>query len=401
MTETNPTATPSTKSAYLPNSIKDISQLIFLIGLIFYFFGFITLNSYWAQFGIITFDVMNSRFIVAGIFAVIAVFFALLFAWASHKQLEDAFLFEHKTFQNRIGTYILFYAEIQLFSSAVTWLFNLGKVSKEGGQLKFKSLGEWDFIGKWIEGWNITQIAGIEVFKIVFYGFIVSVIVLLFIYLGVNVYSKSKKNKSKKEDKKEKKEAPAYVAPKNRFSPRCFFMDLAELVALTLLLFIFFSSLKNLLDNRFTLVKFNENPTLDQSLVYSWLFTTSVGFFLIIRVLFSKRSFKRILENLNDFELIRTTRGFIQILIIPTLTGLILFGQTIFPRICFGIGGGEPRKVHVELSNRELVGENDLFQIGESKEFVFLVTKNSDGYKALQINKSEIKSINTENDLLK
>src|SRR5690348_6037752 len=60
-------------------------------------------------------------------------------------------------------------------------------------------------------------------------------------------------------------------------------------------------------------------------------------------------------------------------LVVPFFVSLFFFGQTVFPRIPFTIGGGSPREIKVVLKFETTKLEHGkLFLIGESAQFLFV-----------------------------
>jgi len=66
---------------------QGLSKVFFVIGVVLYFFGFISLNSFLSRFGMISFDVVNSRFVFAGFFSLLSVGLVVLVAWTMSKEI--------------------------------------------------------------------------------------------------------------------------------------------------------------------------------------------------------------------------------------------------------------------------------------------------------------------------
>ena len=49
-------------------NLKELSKVLLIPAAILYFFGFICITAYLARFGIISFDIVSSRFIIAGFY---------------------------------------------------------------------------------------------------------------------------------------------------------------------------------------------------------------------------------------------------------------------------------------------------------------------------------------------
>lgn len=81
--------------------------------------------------------------------------------------------------------------------------------------------------------------------------------------------------------------------------------------------------------------------------------------------------------------------------LIPIVAALITFGQVIFPRIPFAVGGGQPRPAVIEKFDGKTFGKGNIYILGESSQFLFLVDINKKSSQAFQLNKDEVQSIQT------
>lgn len=68
------------------DKVKDASKILFTIGVVLYTFGFITISSFWGRFGIITFDIINARFLIAGFFCLFSIVVSAGLAWYVYKK---------------------------------------------------------------------------------------------------------------------------------------------------------------------------------------------------------------------------------------------------------------------------------------------------------------------------
>jgi hypothetical protein len=81
--------------------------------------------------------------------------------------------------------------------------------------------------------------------------------------------------------------------------------------------------------------------------------------------------------------------------LIPIIGALITFGQVIFLKIPFSVGGGQPRQVTLEMKDNKKFGDGKVFVLGESSQYLFLTVINDKKSSAFQVNKDEIRFLKT------
>ncbi|MBI4224916.1 MAG: hypothetical protein HY617_01150 [Candidatus Sungbacteria bacterium] len=384
--------------------VKEISKLFVACGVVLYLFGFISLTSYFARFGIVSFDVVNSRFIIAGFFSFLAITLVLLIVWRLYKDVSLKKIYDVEGWSDRFQSYFTFWSLIWGASYALSLFFDLGKYISPAKEesLTFKPwFGNYDFIGYFIDGFNLKLGGGSNfIIKFAIYAFSYSliaflVLVLIFI-IQDNVPRRKKEPLSADEVKKEEiQENPK--AEKKLLTPLYLLRCSIETLILCVLASIAYYSYLKLKVSLFDFNSFNSHQTLTPNLVFAWFYVTILTTYFFLNFYLPKDGLSLdIFKSFGSVNSLNSLQLTFQHIFIPIIGALILFGQIIFPRIPFSIGGGEPREVEVKMKQElPLSKERHLFLIGESSQFVFVVGKDGDSSSAFQISKDEIVYIQT------
>jgi hypothetical protein len=137
--------------------ISKLSKVFVFLGAILYVFGFITFNSYMSRFGMVSFDVVNSRFIFAGFFSCLSVGVAIFLGWLGEKYwpLTEIFSISKNPITTRLYRYIGIPFFLFTANNALFLILTLGKSVQRSGNVPityshfFKN---GDIVGKYLEG---------------------------------------------------------------------------------------------------------------------------------------------------------------------------------------------------------------------------------------------------------
>ncbi len=377
--------------------IKEISKVLILPGVILYGFGFVVVTSHLARFGIISFDVISSRFIIAGIYPLIGLSLVFSLAWTAYKTLPASEFFENKNFRSRLNSYLLLPPFIYTMSLILSQLFDLGRYSAPTDLkvLYFKPwLGKFDFIARVIDKINI---------KTVSYSFLLKYFIYIFTYVFIFITVaavamwlwKKFKSPSSMGDKISVDVSPEPVKREEKLGLAPWRVFVSDWFFISALITLFIYSFLRLRTELFDFNSFRYGTNLNSNLVFVWFYSSVFSIYVFLNIVrFPKEKITQAI--VKDLYTPNAQYAFQQLLI-PVLTSLFLFGATIFPRIPFSTGGGQPREVRIQTkSDINIFNKGDkVFLIGESNQFVFVVVTNKDA-KALQINKDAILYIETK-----
>ncbi len=379
--------------------LKDISQLGIVFAVLLYVLGFLTVNAFLARFGIVSFDIINARYLIAGILCLLPLSLVLWMAWhiGSTKMTLP---FSVKRMGDRIGIYgnLIFWTFA--ISQAFVLLFNAGAIAKQysAAKLTYTGMGKYDVAAKYLNFLDHLGAMG-YVLKMASNIAIVLILLILFFYVAgkVRFYfwpkAPAKENPkikaSVEKPKVEKQEQPA-TKPVWLLIGRCI-----EAVLIAVLLAMLSYCYTRIRSDIFDFNSF-ENTKLSDGTFFAWFFGSISSTYVLISLLqdgFSLdiRKLKKIRPDGASYLL--------QSVIVPIFGSIILFGQTIFPRIPYMIGGGQPRLINLQIRNQELLGlgsGSKLYLLGESSQFLYIAAISEEHGKALQINKNEVEFMTTK-----
>ena len=314
-----------------------------------------------------------------------------------------------------------FHSKFIIFSTFIAfvleYLMHLGlyRPPSDQSMLIFKHLPtDYDYIGKSIEVLEIFKSVGIAYilktslhlfayFSLIF----ISIKSLIFISRCVNRLRNN--NHVNSEDLKDiqKAETSKNEIQKSVENPKQNWYVSNLLLFLNLLIFCFYIALAiycylKLKVEVFDFRSFKEFKPVTDGLILAWLLS-SIGmiYLFLVNMGFPHEQFN--LKFATSFFSKYWTDPWtvpwtFQQFIIPVLASLFIFGATIFPRIPYATGGGEPRYINlVMIDSDHPIQDERLFLIGESNQFLFVIATNKEGDegRALQINKSTVAYIET------
>jgi hypothetical protein len=129
--------------------LQAATKIIILPAILFYVGGFICVTGFLARFGFVTFDVINARFLIAGLHALLPLSFSLWLSWRVYKAITDKTLFTHAGFSRRIVLYTEMIIYPELAAIAFNALYTAADFSKmsDPDAFRYGPFGSWDFVG--------------------------------------------------------------------------------------------------------------------------------------------------------------------------------------------------------------------------------------------------------------
>jgi hypothetical protein len=109
--------------------LSEASRSILLFGVLLYFFGFLTISSYLARFGIASFDILNARFAVAGVLVLVPLVFVFWVAWQFATMFPRPDYFQAHNRSQRMWFLYLLPTTASFAGAAFSNLFKLGTYS--------------------------------------------------------------------------------------------------------------------------------------------------------------------------------------------------------------------------------------------------------------------------------
>ena len=382
--------------------LQTFARLMIIPTVALYFCGFICITGYLARFGIVTFDIINARFLIAGLHAFLPTAIAIWLSWKVYKDQQDRQVYTFVGSLKRFGIYFELLITPSVAATGLYAIYSAADFDKMSSPdvFRFGPLGPWDVVGSvfnWL-GWNVGF--GVKLaFYLGFYGvvIIVPIFMLLFVLLS------RRKMATQASGQLPSTAAPGPVeAPTPKIArfflnkgvvPRAIVLTV-DIVSLSTLLaaaiYSYWRICSELLD-----ADSLTNLSINSNLLSAWLYTTTLSILMFLLALpagTSQLSFSNLGSWLSPSNFVSA----LQRLAAPVLAALFLFGATVFPRLPVAIGGGIPREVAITLkssSSQFLSGRKYL--LGESGQFFFVVQLAGTKRRAYQINKDSVEALET------
>lgn len=378
--------------------VNELSRLLILVISGCYVLGFVTVSSFLASFGILSFEVLNAQYIVAGVITIVPLSAAFLIAWEIHRYITLETIFEHKGISKRLDNYLWGNMYIWILSVSLVSVFNIGKrdLSLSAHAVDYSPLLNNYFnvidraVAFLLSTTPLLVFLVSSVVKIAFLGGSIFLLLTVVTYLWRKLFRRKFGDDSSKTVNKKHKE-------KNHGATSLFFLRLLEIFCLSVsfsLAFYVYRSIKVYFFNPAWL----PDSTLTTEIMFAWFFSAVViAYYVILNLLVPLRScgFKK-LRKIRLFPLVHSVVYFGLFLV---LIALVSFGQVIYPRIPYGIGGGQPRQVRVYTDDNDRFGVNsnsEVYLLGESRNFIFLTTKDENSpIRVLQLKRDNVEAIET------
>jgi hypothetical protein len=398
--------------------LPDLSKYVVVAAAVLYVCGFLCVTGYLARFGIITFDIVNARFIIAGIHVALPLAIAFYIGWHLHT------LVLAKEFPAKMS------ARLELYGKALLLPLGAGavlsSVYRVAAYVPPAGISEIEF-SPWAMGFgpidyavtNWSAFGNAEADYIVKYtvyitfhlGMLVTFFALLAYAFDPILQKLGKTLKTWVELRQSRKAASAaattndgavVAAVQSAATTKSVVLWVArrwvDIFAIALILVLVYYSGTKLRTELFDAASFTDTKGNTSLAPVVWMYGTTWAFCLFLWV-FGIRpdqpvldSFKHMLEPLMFTE-------FAQRSLIPLLGAMFVFGATVFPRIPFAIGGGEPRAVTIRFAD---AGDRDAdgkyFLLGESAQYVFVVKVEGTRARAFQLSKGKVAWIQTRDD---
>jgi hypothetical protein len=382
------------------DKLEKLSKVSVFLGVVLYFFGFITFNSFLSRFGMVSFDVVNSRFVFAGFFSCLSVGLMILIGWTMAREMPLKGFFKTDKISRKLRVFrfakvpaYIFFANYFLFA-----VLSLGKYVERSkkSELKFAHIfGDRDFFGKYLESKSFGLVGGIDYsLKYALYSFVYFLVFGFVIYFFVYIYQRNKiENKSKTPPNATTQVEENDLVPFPLFARYLYAVfDLTMIVFFTTM--VIYCS-KRLFMEVVDFTSFEEGFDLSLQNVFVWFFPNVMFVYFMfhakaVRILSGEKP-GELLKIDNLYEIIFAAGYYF----IPVVVALVTFGQVIFPKIPFAVGGGQPRRVTLETLDKKAFGEGEIFVLGESSQYFFLADIGNEKSSAFQINKNEIRYLET------
>lgn len=380
--------------------LGDYSQFLLLFSSVLYFFGFITVTSYFARFNISTFEIINSRYLIAGFYSFVFIGIAIFMSWQILEHYKFSEFLQRKNIQRRVLLLFLDVSSISLLSTFISNLINTAQIKPNLIQSapQFDARFQFNFIGKLLEiiplnmgSDNITYWT-----KIFLNFFIYEIVILGIYYLISNIHKSKDKAKVVKAKVASRLLNQASKVEAKHSEIFYFAWQLQELACITGSFILIGYSTNKLLTNLFD---FNNLATsnISSNLIFSWFFVfiTSIILFFYASKLTTSDFAKNFIHNTLDNP--HNLANFIQMGILPVLSGLLFFGQVIYPRIPYTIGGGQARRVVLKTKDNSInfSSYKNNYLIGETTNFMYVASVNDEIKRVYQLNVNSIDYINT------
>jgi hypothetical protein len=386
--------------------IGELTKLALIPAAALYLLGFLSVTAYLSRFGIISFDILNARYLIAGVFPFAGMCASAALSFYFRQKVIDQELFTLNNSRQRWVHYGSFILSIFLIASVLNALLSFGRYREPDrvATLKHTSLGEYDLLGialEWLHFDPTSDFGNIVKITIHLCGYLsVLALIILVMWKLARGMRRRSPTSSTPPAAPEQLPLPEISLPTEQSNAdplhKIACVVVAESLFASFLIALFFYSQKRLRAASFDFNSFDKPNELTVGLTFSWLYLLVLGTFLVVGLL--PRDLKQTFAADELRKLIHPNvmwnLGYL--VLIPLLASSFAFGAAIFPQISFSIGGGEPReavvRLQTNLSNYDL---DRAYLIGESGQFVYAVVIGGGEARALQINKDTIAYIET------
>jgi hypothetical protein len=395
-------------------AFKEGSKLLVVPTALLYLLGFLCVTGYYGQFGIVTFEIANARFLIAGMLVAVALGFAAFGAWRLCEHVANAILSNRlSNIRTRLWLYaaVVFYP--WFFGVILTLLLSISQRGTVGSRLQLKltpMFGSFDFVGgplaklfgtpndlAWIAfysanlaGWMliawILVEAGRELAHLMGFKMIV----------GNRSEAKSAltlQASTEVDGQAVSVAAPALAARSD--APQARLIRALDIAAISVLVILFVYSTAKIYSEIFDLQTVGATLTLNIGLTFAWQYSATIFLFILFAPMVRRDQPTALRDLAKEFLNFDRFSDVFQYVVVPLVALVFFFGATIFPRIPFSLGGGEPREVRVLTSVGEWQSGKKVYLLGESSEFLFLITTDGQDARSFELNKREVVEVRT------
>lgn len=371
--------------------LKTLSQVVLIPAVVLYLLGFICIATFLARFGIVTFDVVNARFLIAGGFPLLSLIVASTISWFLFSNaLPMEKFWGARNWRPRYRFYFIFASLTFGGSFSLSTLFTAVSSYTDVSAPEV-SPPAYEAFGNTISALLHLLPEGIARLVVYTAWAIVVILVIGAVLLagGLLRLILSKYGRSAFPS------AAASTEPASTISHQAVahssvwievLFALGDLLAVSAAAALFFDCAIELRVRIFSFASFDHPQRLDTETIFFWLYGT-VSSLLLFLVWMNTRVPQLTLDNILRLHPVNLP-DVIFYLIFPVFVSMFVFAVVIFPRIPFAVGGGEPRKVMVRAQGLPTyLAEKPLFLIGESDQFLFLVDADASSPNSFQVNK--------------
>ena len=397
--------------------IKEASSKILIPTLALYFFGFICITSFLSRFGLSDFDILNARFLIAGLYPSISIAAAATFAWYIYNGLKIGGFITYERAKDRYKFYFTYLFFLYIFSAALSSLFNIGTYIARQDKFSlvfFPILGRYNVIASLLNRMSFSWSIGSEFIVKTAIEIAFALISILTAGIFLFYVSKAIIRIGKAFLKWLRKPSPAASMPPQtdvNQSPatatpqappvaipatRKYVIWVIDLVIISFFVALLIYSSIKLHSSLYDFTSFSEPPGVTTPLLFAWLYD-AISLFLFFMHFIKLAPGQLSLQLLFQFHRPQLMPWAIQQFVVPVLAALFLFGSTVFPRIPFSIGGGQPRAIAISLKeDKPDLRQGETYLLGDNSEFVFIAHLADDADKAYAINREAIEYLETK-----
>ncbi len=344
--------------------LKDASSYLIIPSVALYLAGFMCVTGYLAHFGIITFDIVNARFLIAGAHAALALTLCVISAWEFWKIISVASFWGAKNAGGRTLVYALFLFLPQTLSTLLNGLYSLWSDTPSHYSMRFFSiLGKYDPIGAWLarQRWITSSDNG----WIVGFASDASAYLLLLFVVGTLIAGFIRKVRAAKQrvasvpdqlnsmtastNSTEVVGPPVPPTQVDKTPAQWIIATMAgsvDLVFLVIAVVLFIYSSLKVSSGVFGSASLSSSNGVDASILWAWLYSTTALCIVFFASQVKDKSsitagFQSVFSRPEQFQIV------LQLLLIPIIGSVFTFGADVFPRIPFALGGGQPREVRI------------------------------------------------------
>ncbi len=377
--------------------LQELSKVIVLPAAILYALGFLVEAAYLARFGMINFDIFNARFLIAGIFPAIALTLAMLVAWEFYKVLPSNSVFARAQRVRKYAAYLIVTFGTYFTCFILSFIFKLGEYRAPASEklLQFSPflrslIGKFDiagyllsFIPKLTPGVDFIMRASLY---LAFYALLVAAVVWLTIavknFFFTRLQEPIEPTVGEEKIKTKTGENPEWLNGR---------IGLAiDIVAISFVFATFSYCALKVSASTFDFHSFEQGYKISASLLMAWMFPSVIFFYLFLNFTW-KADQQLTFETMRQYGNSSDIGDMLQQLIYPLLLSIFLFGAVIFPRIPYSMGGGMPRGVQIGTDVTAIIASSsEIYLLDESSQYLFLVSRSSNGSTAFQLNKDDV-----------
>ncbi len=403
--------------------ISDASKLVLLPTLMLYSLGFLVVSSYLAKFGFQTFDIVNARFVIAGLFPAISIGIAVYLGVDLRTMLMNCppFNYQRSAAIARLKAFFFYIARYILIRTAVISFLTAHYVSSSPLKLRSFARPNWLFsidpVDKALLS-AISMASGDQYFVGVFLWLFWRVIELSLLVLAVaSVRWAYRRLSPVAQATVNQLDQSIEQAPSGELSPLettetiprsrlpKLFSSITAIAMGVCETIIVVSAMSGVVWSIAEIAFASAGPDNISSLTANtpdsfgdafsaWLLPTVLGIAFFTELVANKE----LAPQLDLFWKKMAVNPFLlfQNLITPLVGSVLIFGVVVFPRIPFELGGGQPRPVTMTIKIPvPHLADGQLYLVGESAQFFFAVESDDRMQRALQVSKDNVISVQT------